>query len=67
MPVTALPARKKLLPVNRNYLEKVKRQEDALQDKETPKLKKTDVFCFAAPATDVFLDGSHDVGLACRA
>jgi Cu2+-exporting ATPase len=40
MQATALHARKTLLPVNRNYLEKVKRQEDALQDKETPKLKK---------------------------
>lgn len=40
MQATALHARKTLLPVNRNYIEKVKRQEEALQDKETPKLKK---------------------------
>lgn len=30
----------KTLPVDRNYLEKVKKQEEALEDKETPKLKK---------------------------
>jgi len=40
MPDTAANSQKNLLPVNRNYLEKVKKQEEALEDRETPKLKK---------------------------
>ena len=41
MRATALYARRKRPPFEqRNYLEKVKKQEEALEDKETPKLKK---------------------------
>lgn len=40
MPATAQLSRTTLLPVDRNYLEKVKRQEQALEDTETPRLKK---------------------------
>ncbi len=40
MRATAAHARKSLPPVDRNYIEKVKKQEQALEDTETPKLKK---------------------------
>lgn len=44
MRVTAPHARTTLRPGKRNYLEKVKRQEEALRDRETPRLKRRLLF-----------------------